>query len=106
VEEVLLSCDEVEVNEENDKCDDSLGANIVHEDEKPHVGMIFSTKDKLIEYYKNYARSIGFGVPKLSSKNGDDGKKYFTLACSRGTKYVSKSKNLLSNNFECLIFNI
>ncbi|CAJ2653121.1 unnamed protein product [Trifolium pratense] len=60
--------------------------------------MIFSSKDELTEYYKSYARSIGFGVSKLNSKNGDDGKKYFTLACSRGTKYVSKSKNPLKPN--------
>jgi hypothetical protein len=60
--------------------------------------MIFSSKDELTDYYKSYARSTGFGVSKLNSKNGDDGKKYFTLACSRGTNYVSKSKNLLKPN--------
>lgn len=70
--------------------DDSLEENIVHEDEKPRVGTMFSSKEELEEYYKSYAQSMGFGVTKLSSKNGDDGKKYFTLACSRGTKYVTR----------------
>lgn len=59
---------------------------------------MFSSKEKLIEYYKSYAWSIGFGVTKLGSKTGDDGKKYFTLVYSRGTKYVSKSKNMLKPN--------
>ncbi|KAK2394860.1 hypothetical protein QL285_056645 [Trifolium repens] len=53
--------------------------------------MVFSSKDELTEYYKSYAESIGFGVSKLSSKNGVDGKKYFTLACSRGTKYCKQN---------------
>ncbi|XP_045791255.1 protein FAR1-RELATED SEQUENCE 6-like [Trifolium pratense] len=98
VEEVVVSSDGEEINEENNTCEDSLEANIVHEGEKPHVGMIFSSIDELTEYYKRYGQSMGFGVTKRSSKNGDDGKKYFTLACSRGTKYVSKSKNLLKPN--------
>jgi hypothetical protein len=83
VEEVVVSSDGEEINEENNKGDDSLEANIVHENEKPHVGMIFSSKNDLVEYYKRYGRSIGFGVTKLSSKNEYDGKNYFTLACSR-----------------------
>jgi hypothetical protein len=98
VEEVVVSSNGEEINEENNICDDSLEENIVHEDEKPHVGMIFSSKDELTEYYKRYGQSMGFGVTKLTSKNGDDRKKYFTLACSRGKKYVSKSKNLLKPN--------
>jgi hypothetical protein len=98
VEEVFVSSDEEEINEGNNRCDGSLEPNSVHKDEMPKVGTIFSSKEELEEYYKSYARSIGFGVTKLSSKNGDDGKKYFTLACSRGTKYVSKSKKLLKSN--------
>jgi hypothetical protein len=77
VEEVLVSSNEEGVNEENDNCDDSLEANIVYDDEKPKVGMIFSSKDELTDYYKSYSWSIGFGVSKLNSKNGDDGKKIF-----------------------------
>jgi hypothetical protein len=52
VDEVLVSNEEV-VNEENDKCNKNLEANIVYEDEKPQVGMIFSSKDELREYYKS-----------------------------------------------------
>lgn len=40
---------------------------------------------------------MDFGVTKISIKNGDDGN-FFTLACRRGTKYVSNSKNLKKSN--------
>ncbi|KAH1154359.1 hypothetical protein GYH30_049864 [Glycine max] len=60
--------------------------------------MIFSSEDEITNYYKNYAQCLGYGIGKISTKNGDDGKKYFTLACSRARKYVSNSKNLLKPN--------
>jgi hypothetical protein len=62
------------------------------------VGMKFNSAEEVDKYYKNYARCIGFGVSKISTKNGDDGKKYFTLGCSRARSYVSNSKNLLKPN--------
>jgi len=39
--------------------------------------MKFSSAEEVDKYYKNYARCIGFGVSKISTKNGDDGKKVF-----------------------------
>lgn len=39
------------------------------------VGMTFSSLQEIVEYYKNYARYLGFGIGKISSKNRDDGKK-------------------------------
>ncbi|XP_024642129.1 protein FAR-RED IMPAIRED RESPONSE 1-like [Medicago truncatula] len=60
--------------------------------------MTFSSEAEVTLYYMNYAQRMGFGMSKISSKNGDDGKKYFTLACSRAGKYVSTSKNLLKPN--------
>jgi len=45
--------------------------NIVHEDEKLKVGMTFSYEEEFTKYYKNYARCMGFGVSKISSKNAD-----------------------------------
>jgi len=85
VEEVFVSFDEEQIYQGNNKCDDSLEPNIVDGDEIPKVGTIFSSKDEL-EYYKSYAQPIGFGVTKLSSKNGDDGKKYFPVM-NHGVSY-------------------
>lgn len=40
------------------------------------VGMTFSSlQDINVEYYKNYARYLGFGIGKISSKIRDDEKK-------------------------------
>ncbi|PNX99877.1 protein FAR1-related sequence 6-like, partial [Trifolium pratense] len=60
--------------------------------------MTFSSEEEVTLYYMNYARHMGFGISKISSKNGDEGKKYFTLACSRAGKYVSNPKNVLKPN--------
>lgn len=66
------------------------------------VGMTFSSlQDINVEYYKNYARYLGFGIGKISSKIRDDEKKkkkYFTLPCCRPWSYMSNSKNLLKPN--------
>jgi hypothetical protein len=39
---------------------------------------------------------MGFGVSKISSKNGDDAKKKFTLGCSRARSYVLKPNPIKS----------
>lgn len=98
VQERFESSDEDETNEGSEKYGDSLEANNANEDEIPRAGMIFSSEDEITNYYKNYAQCLGYGIGKISTKNGDDGKKYFTLACSRARKYVSNSKNLLKPN--------
>jgi hypothetical protein len=74
----------------NENCDDKLEeSGNTNEDEKPKVGMIFSSEEEVTEYYKNYALCMSFGVSKISSKNGDERKRYFTLGCSRARSYVS-----------------
>ncbi|XP_045810181.1 protein FAR1-RELATED SEQUENCE 4-like [Trifolium pratense] len=113
VEKRIASCDEEETSHINEICDDKLEESghinetcddkleescNTNEDEEPKVGMIFSSQEEVTKYYKNYARCMGFGVSKISSKNGDDGKRYFTLGCSRARSYVSNSKNLLKPN--------
>lgn len=52
---------------------------------KPYVGMLFNDTKEVHTFYKNYARSEGFGIVRQSSNTGLDGNwRYFTLACSRG----------------------
>ncbi|KAL6566440.1 hypothetical protein OROGR_002055 [Orobanche gracilis] len=72
--------------------------NVVCENKEPSPGMTFSSEDEITRYYQNYARYKDFGVIKISTKNRDDGKSYFTLGCSRGRKYVSKTSNILKPN--------
>jgi hypothetical protein len=95
--ERFTSSDQEESDRINENCDD-MHTNIAHEDEEPKVGMTFSSEEEVTKYYNDYARSIGFGISKINSKTADDGKKYFTLACSRARKHESKSKNLLKPN--------
>lgn len=50
----------------------------------PCIGMIFSSEIEVHEFYKSYARRIGFGICKKSEKKGDDGQqKYYSLACHK-----------------------
>lgn len=94
MEEIVASSDKKEIKEGNKRCDDSLVAIVAcDEDEKPRTGMTFGSEEDVTRYYTNYAKRMGFGVGKISSKNGDDGRKYFTLACNCARKYVSTSKN-------------
>jgi hypothetical protein len=96
VEEIFASFDKGETSEGNKQSDECQDTKIAYENEIPRPGMTFSSEDQVFDYYANYSRSMGFGMGKISSKKGDDGKKYFTLACSRATKYTSK--NLLKPN--------
>ncbi|XP_045821969.1 protein FAR-RED IMPAIRED RESPONSE 1-like [Trifolium pratense] len=96
MEEIVASSDKEKTNEGNRNCNsnnDNLAATVACEDEEPRTGMTFSSEEEVTRYYMNYAKNIGFGVGKISSKNGDDGKKYFTLACNCSRRYVSTSKN-------------
>jgi hypothetical protein len=96
VEEIFASFDKGETSEGNKQSDECQDTKIAYENEIPRPGMTFSSEDQVFDYYANYSRSMGFGMGKISSKKGDDGKKYFTLACSRARKYTSK--NLLKPN--------
>ncbi|XP_057450136.1 protein FAR-RED IMPAIRED RESPONSE 1-like [Lotus japonicus] len=90
---------EEQINDGNQQHDDSLEVNAAaDQDQEPKVGMSFSSEDEVTRYYLNYARSMGFGTSKINTRKRDDGKKYFTLGCSRARKYVSNSKNLLKPN--------
>ncbi|GFY97364.1 far-red elongated hypocotyls 3 [Actinidia rufa] len=62
--------------------------------ENPKVGMTFSSKEEVSEYYASYARQEGFEIMVRSSRLGDNGSiKYITLACACGGKTVCSSLN-------------
>ncbi|XP_042969196.1 protein FAR1-RELATED SEQUENCE 5-like [Carya illinoinensis] len=64
--------------------------------EEPKEGMSFSSVEEVRAYYIKYAKQVGFGVTKRSSKVGDDGKvRYFTPACVRQGTSTSISSNIL-----------
>jgi hypothetical protein len=79
VQEISKSSSSERENEGNKKYDDNLGSNIVCEEEAPSTEMTFSSEAEVTLYYMNYARRMGFGMSKISSKNGDDGKKNILL---------------------------
>ncbi|XP_059639492.1 protein FAR1-RELATED SEQUENCE 4-like [Cornus florida] len=61
---------------------------------KPVVGMVFCSEEQVRSYYNNYARSQGFGVIKVSAKNGSDGKsRKFSLACAQYGKQKSIARD-------------
>jgi hypothetical protein len=58
--------------------------------------MIFDTEQDVLLYYTKYAKQVGFGVTRRTSRNGDDGNlRYFTLACLREGTSKSASSNIV-----------
>ncbi|XP_059637753.1 protein FAR-RED IMPAIRED RESPONSE 1-like [Cornus florida] len=87
-----MSCNEESGNNVNEQ---DLKISLVEDEvENPKVGMIFESEEEVRNYYINYAKHLGFGVSKISTKNRSDGKSsYFSLACARYGKAISKAKN-------------
>ncbi|XP_059640286.1 protein FAR1-RELATED SEQUENCE 6-like [Cornus florida] len=70
------------------------GVLVGDEGEKPKAGMVFYSEEEVRNFYNNYAQRLGFGVTKISVKNGNDGKsRYFSLACAQHGKSVSTAKD-------------
>jgi hypothetical protein len=65
------------------------------------VEMIFSYEEESIKYCRNYA--MDFEVSEITLKNGDDGKRYFTLGCSHARSYVRLTLILMSPSWLTLI---
>ncbi|KAL3534052.1 hypothetical protein ACH5RR_007573 [Cinchona calisaya] len=60
----------------------------------PEIGMEFSSEEHVRHFYMSYAQRLGFGISKISYKNGDDGKQnYFSLACSKNGRTKSTTKH-------------
>ncbi|XP_035549319.1 protein FAR-RED IMPAIRED RESPONSE 1-like isoform X2 [Juglans regia] len=78
--------------------------------EEPKSGMLFSSKEELFAYYKQYGKQTGFGVMTQRSKREVDGSaKYLTLGCAHGgkarnrTSNVSKPRPTTKTNFKAKI---
>lgn len=66
---------------------------------RPYVGMLFNDTEEMHTFYINYARSEGLGIVRQSLDTGlDENWRYFTLACSRGAKYLEHKVNAISMN--------
>ncbi|KAL3534044.1 hypothetical protein ACH5RR_007565 [Cinchona calisaya] len=56
--------------------------------------MEFSYEEHVRHFYRSYAQRLGFGISKISCKNGDDGKQnYFSLTCSKNGRTKSTAKH-------------
>ncbi|KAK9206151.1 hypothetical protein WN943_016424 [Citrus x changshan-huyou] len=79
-----------EVDDENDISNESNAEEII----EPKIGMVFDTTQDLFEFYKMYAKIMGFEIIKRTSSKGDDGElKYVTFSCSRSSKAKSLSNH-------------
>ena len=66
------------------------------EQNEPKIGMEFNDPDELFEFYKDYAKSSGFPIKKLSRrKNEICIVRSITLACGRAGKHNSTCQNPL-----------
>ncbi|CAH9109941.1 unnamed protein product [Cuscuta europaea] len=62
----------------------------------PKTSMKFPTKDAVYDFYKKYAKSVGFPVRHRTSKKDKEGNLIaFVPECSRAGKKGSRSKNCL-----------
>nr|KYP41146.1 Protein FAR1-RELATED SEQUENCE 6 [Cajanus cajan] len=82
----------VEESEEFERCSTSI------REEIPKVGMILNSEEELYAFYKKYAYEVGFGIRKISTKTKGE-VTYYSLACSKGGKYVCKTS--LSSKIGC-----
>ncbi|XP_047326575.1 protein FAR1-RELATED SEQUENCE 8-like [Impatiens glandulifera] len=65
------------------------------EDNIPKFGMSFVSENDLRELYRLYAQSMGFGVRKLGTRNGPDGKqKFFSIGCAKCGSFTPRGKNI------------
>jgi hypothetical protein len=61
---------------------------------EPHNGLEFESKEAAYSFYKEYARSVGFGITIKASRRSKKSGKFIDIkiACSRfGSKRVSSS---------------
>ena len=79
-----------QVDDENDISNEPNAEEII----EPKIGMVFDTTQDLFEFYKMYAKIMGFEIIKRTSSKGDDGElKYVTFSCSRSGKAKSLSNH-------------
>ncbi|XP_042992153.1 protein FAR1-RELATED SEQUENCE 5-like [Carya illinoinensis] len=79
---------------ETSQLDNEIGGDTILE---PKSKMEFNSFEEVMTYYKQYAKSIGFGVMTRRTEKGDDGTvRYATLSCARGGKARNRTLNVAS----------
>ncbi|XP_038722015.1 protein FAR1-RELATED SEQUENCE 5-like [Tripterygium wilfordii] len=64
--------------------------------QEPQAGMVFSTIDEMLDFYRKYGKQKGFSVKRRSLNKDKDGTvKYVTFTCGRSDKLKSRSNNVL-----------
>ncbi|XP_042956283.1 protein FAR1-RELATED SEQUENCE 5-like [Carya illinoinensis] len=77
---------------ETSQLDNEIGGDTILE---PKSKMEFNSFEEVMTYYKQYAKSIGFGVMTRRTEKGDDGTvRYATLDCARGGKARNRTLNV------------
>ncbi|MCL7041597.1 hypothetical protein MKW94_020114, partial [Papaver nudicaule] len=57
----------------------------------PSIGQVFDTDNEIYNFYKEYARKLGFPVHRRGSKKNDDGcLRYVMFGCAKGSKRKRK----------------
>ncbi|GAY35731.1 hypothetical protein CUMW_278710 [Citrus unshiu] len=79
-----------EVDDENDISNEPNAEEII----EPKIGMVFDTTQDLFEFYKMYAKIMGFEIIKRTSSKGDDGElKYGSQMISSETQRYGLENN-------------
>ncbi|KAI3859548.1 hypothetical protein MKX03_030785 [Papaver bracteatum] len=61
---------------------------------KPMVGMTFDEHEDMFQFYKEYARKLGYPVRKRSKRTNVDGiTRSVTFACSKSGEHESQTQN-------------
>ncbi|XP_035547418.1 protein FAR1-RELATED SEQUENCE 5-like [Juglans regia] len=63
--------------------------------EEPKLGMVFSSEEELVSYYKKYGKQCGFEITTQRSKRDEnESLRYVTLGCARGGKARNRTSNV------------
>lgn len=100
-ESEALSSSSLDNTIETKNDDDNFGTpHLVHNDggdsiDEPKSGMLFTSEEELITYYKRYSKQYGFEVMTRRSVREKNGSvRYVMLGCARGGKTQNQTSNV------------